>query len=96
MGREETNRLGVGCSVFHEKAVKFEIQFISLPLVGRCALGSGFHADSGWWSMFRSNLAQKQWNVCRPVIEVVKEKRFQAMHRNRSVINVLNCLPQAG
>jgi len=47
MIREETSRLGVGCSDFHEKAVKFEIQFISLPLVVRCALGSGFHADSG-------------------------------------------------
>ena len=37
----------VGCIAFHEKAVKFEIQFISLPLVVCCALGSGFHADSG-------------------------------------------------
>src|SRR6266446_10041480 len=46
---------------FHEKAFKLknEIHFI---LVG-CALGSGFHADSVWWSRFRSNLAQKGWNV---------------------------------
>ena len=37
----------VGFIDFHEKAVKFEIQFMSLPLVVGCALGSGFHADSG-------------------------------------------------
>jgi hypothetical protein len=42
-----SERPAVGWSGFHEKAVKFEIQFISLPLVVRCALGSGFHADSG-------------------------------------------------
>src|SRR5438552_16954396 len=38
---EETNRLDVGCSGFHEKAVKFEIQFTSLALVVRLRLGSG-------------------------------------------------------
>src|SRR6267143_1088534 len=49
------------CTGFHEKAFKLknEIHFI---LVG-CALGSGFHADWVWWSRFRSNLAQKGWNV---------------------------------
>src|SRR6266436_5311170 len=34
--------------------------------------------------MFRSKLAQKKVERCHLVIEVVKEKRFQAMHRNRS------------
>jgi hypothetical protein len=27
--REETNRLGVGCSVFHEKASRRKMKFIS-------------------------------------------------------------------
>src|SRR5437016_8741830 len=46
-----------GCIGFHEKAFKLKMKFIFI-WVGY-ALGSGFHADSVWWSRFRSNLAQR-------------------------------------
>jgi hypothetical protein len=45
MESEEPSLPAVPCIVFHEKAFKLKMKFISF-LVG-CALGSGFHADSG-------------------------------------------------
>ena len=61
-------RSAVRSIAFHEKAFKLKMKFHFI-VVG-CALGSGFHADSVWWSKFRSNLAQKGLERCHLVIEV--------------------------
>jgi hypothetical protein len=73
---------------FHEKAFKLKMKFISF-WVG-CALGSGFHADSMWWSRFRSNLAQKGGTLPSGYRSLLC---LHAMHRNRSGSFVLDCLP---
>ena len=76
----------VGFIDFHEEAVKFWLKYIS---VLGCGVGSGFHADSMWWSMFRSNLPQNSGTLPSGYRSVYASTRCIAIVPDWVVLNVL-------